>query len=476
MSGSDVVVLALYYSALALLAVYGLHRLYLVRLRHRLTDPRPRAAPARWPSVTIQLPVYNEPDVVVRLLEAAAAIEYPGHLDIQLLDDSTDQTTALVTARIADLCQSGRHIEHIRRPARDGFKAGALANGMALSKSDLFAIFDADFVPAPDVLLRMVPAFGDPSVGMVQARWGHLNRHQSLLTAVQAIYLDGHFAIESTGRCFSGRFFNFNGAAGVWRREAIAAGGGWSAATLTEDLDLSYRAQLAGWRFVFLPEVEICAELPASLGGFQEQQHRWAKGSIQTARHVLPSLMRRSLPAAVKAEAWFHLTSNFAYALISLVALLVVPAILIRQRHSIGWTVLIDLALITISTGSVLHFYIAGQRFAGRARPPHGHLLATLPIGIAISLRNTSAVLEGLFMQGGYFRRTPKTGWNAGPMKPAVKPVRWPVAEFTLTLFFTGAIIAFLMSGQWLALPLLSLFLAGYGYAAGADLYERLAD
>jgi len=471
MSGSDVVVLALYYSALALLAVYGLHRLYLVRLRRRLSAPPVRSAPEHWPSVTIQLPVYNEPNVVVRLLDATAAIEYPGRIEIQVLDDSTDHTTALAAARIAGLRKSGSHIEHIRRPARDGFKAGALANGMLLSNNDLFAIFDADFVPARDVLLRMVPAFNDPSVGMVQARWGHLNRHQSLLTSVQAIYLDGHFAIESAGRCFGGRFFNFNGTAGVWRREAIVEAGGWSAATLTEDLDLSYRAQLAGWRFVFLPTVEICAELPASLGGFQEQQHRWAKGSIQTARRVLPPLMRRSLPAAIKAEAWFHLTGNFAYALTSVVALLVVPATLIRQRLSIGWTVLIDLALITVSTGSVLHFYIAGQHFAGRERPPLRHLLATLPVGIAISLRNTSAVLEGLFLRGGYFRRTPKMGGSAG----LVKPVRWPVAEFTLASFFVAAIIAFAMSGQWLALPLLSMFLAGYGYAAAADLHERLS-
>ncbi|HXG58947.1 MAG TPA: glycosyltransferase, partial [Thermoanaerobaculia bacterium] len=278
-----------------------------------------------FPPVTVQLPLYNEPNVAARLIDAVAALDYPGPLDIQVLDDSTDATTEIVAGRVAYHRARGIAIEHVRRNSREGYKAGALAYGMSRSRAELFAIFDADFVPPPDLLLRMVPHFADPRTGMVQARWTHINREQSLLTRVQAIYLDGHFAIESAARHLAGRFFNFNGTAGIWRRRAIEEAGGWSPATLTEDLDLSYRAQLAGWRFVFLPHVEVAAELPATFSGFQEQQHRWAKGSIQTARRILPRIARATLPMATKIEAWFHLTSNTAYLLTSIVALLVVP-------------------------------------------------------------------------------------------------------------------------------------------------------
>ncbi|HEX2123756.1 MAG TPA: glycosyltransferase, partial [Thermoanaerobaculia bacterium] len=286
MSPAEAVVLALYYVVLSVLAVYSLHRFYLVRLRRRTPEP-PRVTGASFPPLTIQLPLYNEPNVAARLLDAVAAIEYPGALDIQVLDDSSDDTPAIVAARVAAMRARGVAGEHVRRDSREGYKAGALAHGMSRSASELFAVFDADFVPPPDVLLRMVPHFGDPRVGMVQARWTHLNRDESLLTRVQALFLDAHFAVESAARNFGGRFFNFNGTAGVWRREAIESAGGWSSSTLTEDLDLSYRAQLAGWEFVFVNGVEVPAELPAALSGFQDQQHRWAKGSIQTARKLL---------------------------------------------------------------------------------------------------------------------------------------------------------------------------------------------
>ncbi|HWW61392.1 MAG TPA: glycosyltransferase, partial [Thermoanaerobaculia bacterium] len=406
MSPAEAVVLALYYITLGILTVYSVHRLYLVRLRRRATTPA-RVVACDFPPLTVQLPLFNEPNVAARLIEAVARLEYPGALDIQVLDDSTDETSAIVAATIARLHES---IAHIRRASRDGYKAGALAHGMRLSTAALFAVFDADFVPAPDVLLHVVPHFADPRIGMVQARWGHLNREHSMLTRVQAIFLDAHFAVESAARNFGGRFFNFNGTAGVWRRAAIEDAGGWSSSTLTEDLDLSYRAQLAGWKFAFLSDVEVPAELPAELSGFQDQQHRWAKGSIQTARKLLGTIARSNTDRATKAEAFFHLTNNSAYLLSLLLALFIVPSIVIRQTAHITWTFVIDFILFGGSTGSVLFFYVEGQRWAGRPRPRMRDLLAVLPVGVGMAVRNATAVLEGFVERGGHFRRTPKSG------------------------------------------------------------------
>jgi cellulose synthase/poly-beta-1,6-N-acetylglucosamine synthase-like glycosyltransferase len=496
MTPAEIATLALYYVVLSALAVYSLHRFYLVRLRRRTPEPL-RVTREHFPPLTIQLPLYNEPNVAARLLDAVARIEYPGALDIQVLDDSTDETSRIIAGRIASLHHA--RIAHIRRGSRDGYKAGALGYGMARSASELFAVFDADFVPPSDVLLRMVPHFADPRVGMVQARWTHLNRERSLLTRVQALFLDAHFAVESAVRNFAGRFFNFNGTAGVWRRAAIEGAGGWSASTLTEDLDLSYRAQLAGWEFVFLPDVEVAAELPAALSGFQEQQHRWAKGSIQTARKVLPEIARAPLRRAIKTEAAFHLTNNSAYLLSVLLALLIVPAMVIRHRHELLWSFVIDLALYAASTSSVLLFYIEGQRRAGRARPPLRELLAVLPVGVGMSIRNASAVLEGLFENGGHFRRTPKAGdvchperergsrgSGGGTMDVPRSPARpgpstharddiprIPWGESVLALFFAGVIVAFGGTRQWLSVPFLMIFASGYGYVAIMAFHER---
>ncbi|HJQ39356.1 MAG TPA: glycosyltransferase [Thermoanaerobaculia bacterium] len=436
-------------------------------MRRRTPEP-PRLTAGVFPPLTIQLPLYNEPNVAARLIDAVARIEYPGVLEIQVLDDSTDETPGIVSERVR-----GTSIQHIRRESRDGYKAGALAHGMSRSASELFAVFDADFVPPPDVLLRMVPHFADPNVGMVQARWTHLNRERSLLTRVQALFLDAHFAVESAARNFTGRFFNFNGTAGVWRRAAIEDAGGWSASTLTEDLDLSYRAQLAGWQFVFLPDVEVAAELPAALSGFQEQQHRWAKGSIQTARKVLPEIARSELRAAVKSEAAFHLTNNSAYLLSVLLALLIVPAMVIRHRHELLWSFVIDLVLYAASTASVLLFYVEGQRCAGRARPPLRELLAVLPVGVGMSIRNASAVLEGLFENGGHFNRTPKEG--DGVVRASGARPRIPWGELVLSLFFCGVILAFGGTRQWLSVPFLGIFASGYGYVAAMALQERIS-
>ncbi|MFL6245415.1 MAG: cellulose synthase family protein, partial [Thermoanaerobaculia bacterium] len=433
---------------------------YLVYLYMKHRDHLPKVEPLRGPvpMVTIQLPLYNEMYVADRLIDAVCRIDYPrDRLEIQVLDDSTDETSSI----IADAIQrSGVSIAHVRRESRDGFKAGALAHGMRLSTSELFAVFDADFVPPRDLLLRMVPYFANARVGMVQARWTHLNRDESLLTRVQALFLDAHFAVESAARNFGGRFFNFNGTAGIWRRAAIEEGGGWSSSTLTEDLDLSYRAQLAGWEFVFLNDVEVPAELPAALSGFQDQQHRWAKGSIQTARKLLGTIVASGTSARVKSEAVFHLTNNSAYLFTVLLALLIVPSMLVRYRHGLAWMFLIDVPLFIASTGSVLLFYREGQRWAGRARPPLRELLAVLPVGVGMSMRNAVAVLEGLIEEGGHFKRTPKAG--DGVIPRSVRRVPW--AELAFALFFAGTVTAFAAAGHWAALPFLTLFLSGYSY------------
>lgn len=471
MNAAEAAILTLYYLVLSVLAVYSVHRFYLVRLRRRTPEP-PRATAAVFPPLTIQLPLYNEPNVAARLLDAVAAIEYPGALDVQVLDDSTDNTPEIVAERVNAIRARGIRVEHIRRGSRDGFKAGALAEGMRRSASALFAVFDADFVPPPDVLARMVPYFADPRVGMVQARWTHINRERSMLTRVQALFLDAHFAVESAARNFGGRFFNFNGTAGIWRREAIEDAGGWSSSTLTEDLDLSYRAQLAGWEFVFLPDVEVPAELPAALSGFQEQQHRWTKGSIQTARKLLPSILRRDLRRGVKAEAVFHLTNNAAYLLSVLLALLAAPSMWIRYQHDLGWSFSADFLLFAASTGSVLLFYREGQRWAGRPAPPLRELLAVLPVGVGMSVRNAAAVLEGLVQTGGYFRRTPKEG-DSGRAVRGRRP-RVPWIEAALAVMFAAVVAAFAASRHWVSLPFLTLFVTGYGYVAFFAFLERL--
>ena len=362
-------------------------------------------------------------------------------------------------------------IDHIRRPGREGYKAGALAAGMTFTDAELFAVFDADFVPPPAILRMMIPCFQEERVGMVQARWGHLNREDSILTRMQAIYLDGHFAIESAARFLDDRFFNFNGTAGIWRREAIETAGGWSASTLTEDLDLSYRAQLKGWRFIFLPDLEVPAELPASISGFQDQQHRWAKGSIQTARKLLPDIFGSAFRPMVKAEAFFHLSNNSAYLLTLLLGILLLPALAVRHRLGWNWTLTADVLLFTSSTASLIFFYIEGQKLVGKACPRLIELFFLIPLGIGMSVRNSTAVLEGLTERGGYFRRTPKQGGLSMPPRE-VQP-RWPLVEVLLASAFLSGGILLVRSGQYFALPFVLLFVSGYGFIAAGLLEER---
>ncbi|HWP85774.1 MAG TPA: glycosyltransferase, partial [Terriglobia bacterium] len=362
----DLLILIPYFAVLIVLAFYGSHRYLLLYQYYRNRDKRPQppeCPPDWWPRVTVQLPVYNERYVVERLIEAACRIDYPrDRLEIQVLDDSTDDTVALARQCVQRHARQGHPIRYLHREHREGFKAGALAEGLRSATGELIAIFDADFLPPEDFLRRTVPYFIDPGVGMVQTRWAYINRSYSCLTQVQAILLDGHFVFEHGARSRSGCFFNFNGTAGVWRRRAIEESGGWQHDTLTEDTDLSYRAQLRGWKFLYLPEVECLSELPVEMNAFKTQQARWAKGLIQTGRKLLPLILRAPLPWRIKLEAFFHLTANICYPLMSLLAALILPAIIVRFYQ--GWfqMLYIDLPLMIAATGSVSTFYLSSQR------------------------------------------------------------------------------------------------------------------
>src|SRR3954449_11467209 len=397
----------LYLLILLGLAVYGFHRSHLVYLYYKHRDRRPRANGtfSDLPAVTVQLPLYNEMYVVERLLDAVAAIRYPrDRYQIQVLDDSTDETQDICRRKIVELAARFPEldIEYIHRVDRTGFKAGALDNGMRTAKGELILIFDADFLPRADILERTVDHFTDPKVAVVQCRWEHINRDFSALTEAQALMLDGHFVMEHAGRNWSGRFFNFNGTAGIWRRAAIAEAGGWQHDTLTEDMDLSYRAQLLGWRFVYVPDVAAPAELPVEMSSFKAQQFRWAKGSVQVAKKLLMTILRSNATFAQKSEAFFHLTNNLAYPLLLVLSILLLPNLALRSHH--GWreVLMIDLPLFFGTTASVASFYLASQREIALMRAPGERkrsiwsavrlLPLVMSIGIGLCVNQTRAV------------------------------------------------------------------------------------
>ena len=471
----SIVLLALYYLVLGTLFLYGMHRLTLVALYYRHRDPGSVAVaePEIWPTITVQLPLFNEMYVATRLIDAVCRFEYPrDRLEIQVLDDSTDETRELVAQRVRYHQEQGLRIVHLHRQERTGFKAGALAEGLAEARGELLAVFDADFVPEPGFLKRVAPHFAASDVGMVQARWTHLNRSYSLLTRIQAILLDGHFAIEHAARHAGGRFFNFNGTAGVWRREAIEDAGGWRQDTLTEDLDLSYRAQLAGWRFVFLEGVTAPAELPVEVNAFKRQQHRWAKGSIQTARKILPATLRAPLPLPVKIESMIHLTNNVAYLLMLALSLLVFPAMFLRRGQDPGLLIYLDAALFAGATGAVIVFYVLSQRLVSPDwRRSIWFLPALMGLGIGLSVNNSGAVLAGLFRSGGVFERTPKYRIESADQDWRHKRYRVRAnlsveVERALALYSIGCFILAWQLEMWHSLPFLYLFLHGYVYMA----------
>ena len=456
------------------LAVYGSHRYRMAFLyyRHKFKLPTPNGKLAVLPKVTVQLPIFNELYVVERLIESVCKLDYPrDHLEIQVLDDSTDETCGIARACVERQRALGHNVTYIHRENRYGFKAGALEHGLKSASGEFVAVFDADFVPGPDFLRRTVPFFADRKVGMVQVRWGHLNREFSVLTQAQSILLDGHFIIEHTARNRAGCFFNFNGTAGIWRRETIGDAGGWQHDTLTEDLDLSYRAQLKGWQFIFLPEVISPAELPVDMNAFKSQQHRWAKGSIQTARKLLPTILASDLPWEVKREAFFHLTNNGAFLLMVLLSVLMPLSMVVRFQHGLHETLFVDLPLFFSATASVAFFYVATQRELGRGWWDRlKYLPFVMSLGIGMAINNAKAVLEALLNQQSSFARTPKTGAEGKAVKAPVKTAYLgtrtvlPLIELGFGAYFTGAVWFAWDKEIWTSLPFLVLFQAGFLY------------
>jgi cellulose synthase/poly-beta-1,6-N-acetylglucosamine synthase-like glycosyltransferase len=484
MTPAETLTLASYFFVLIILAVYGWHRYYLVYLylRNRGKEPQPGSTLSPQPVVTIQLPLYNEMYVADRLIAAVCAIDYPRELlEIQVLDDSIDETRGIAEAAVRRFAAEGIDIKYLHRTDRTGYKAGALEAGLKQARGEFVGIFDADFIPSSDFLRRLMPQFADPKIGMVQARWGHINQDYSLLTKIQSILLDGHFVLEHGGRYRAGRFFNFNGTAGVWRRVAIDDAGGWQHDTLTEDLDLSYRAQLRGWRFVFLSDLIAPAEVPVEMNAFKSQQHRWAKGSIQTCRKLLPEILRANVPLGVKAEAFFHLTANFNYPLMCVLSVLMFPSMVIR--YNMGWyeMMLIDVPLFFAATFSVCNFYMMCQREIHRDwRARIKYLPFLMSIGIGLCINNTRAVFEALFNKQSEFARTPKYRIEGDADEWVGKKYRQSVAvqpliELALGLYFTATVFYALANQIYGTVPFLVLFQIGFPYTGLLSLVQQYA-
>ena len=475
--------LTAYVLVLAVVCVYGLHRYQLVHLyyKYRQNVPKLRASFRELPRVTIQLPMYNEKAVARRLIDATCRIDYPrDRLEIQVLDDSTDETVPIAREAAERWRARGVDVRYIHREERTGFKAGALAEGLRSATGEFVLIFDADFIPPPQILAETIHYFTDPRVGMVQARWEHLNRDQSLLTRTQAILLDGHFVIEHAARNRSGRFMSFNGTAGLWRRCCIADAGGWQHDTLTEDLDLSYRAQMKGWKFVFLPDLTSPAELPPDMEGFKQQQYRWAKGGAQTARKLLPTILRSKLPKRIKLEAFFHLTSCTVYCFMVLLTLMLYPIVYLKvHMYEEGWgRYLFDASVLVIATCSAGTFYVCSQRALFRTWADSVKYIPFLmSLGIGISLSNARAVLSGLFGKPGEFVRTAKFGvvdksdkWkrDVRKMRQAHRKLRiQPYLEFGLGFYLFVCLLLCLTDRRvTVGVPFLCLFMIGYLYVA----------
>jgi cellulose synthase/poly-beta-1,6-N-acetylglucosamine synthase-like glycosyltransferase len=425
------------------------------------------------PIVTIQLPLFNEATVATRLLDAVARMDYPkDRLEVQVLDDSTDETQTLVRSHVERLVAQGSNFVYLHRTIRTGYKAGALEAGLRTAKGELVAIFDADFVPQPDFLRECVPHFRDPEVGMVQTRWGHMNREHSLLTKVQALMLDGHHMVENRARFGAGHMFNFSGTGGIWRRAAIDAAGGWQHDTLTEDLDLSYRAQMAGYRFVYRSDVLTPSELPEDISAFRAQQFRWAKGTVQTARKLLKRVVSSKLSLGQRIEACFHMLPHFAYPMMVLLSILLLPALICMPATDLKTMLLIDLPLCFGATGSIATFYITAEVAQGRSGwGAAKRLPALIALGAGLAPHLTAAVFDGLTKMAGEFVRTPKRGNISGRY---FQHAKLPLIEMALCLVSAASVVASVETSHYFATPFAALFTLGYGYVASQVLFEQL--
>lgn len=468
----------LYIGIATWLALYGAHALLLTLLSRRGRRRQASVAPpTTWPRVTVQIPLYNERAVAARILDAVARFDYPREqLEIQVLDDSTDETSLIVAQRVTFWRARGVNMMHVRRPHREHFKAGALQFGLQMAHGECIAIFDADFVPPPDWLRRAVALLmQDERIGLVQTRWGHLNDTASLLTRAQAVALDGHFLVEQVARHAHGLFLNFNGTAGVWRRVCIEDAGGWRATTLSEDLDLSYRAQLCGWRLLYSPEIIAHAEIPMQMAAFKRQQFRWAKGSIQAARLLLPAVWRAPVPWRVKLAATLHLTGYSVHPAMLVLLLLSLPLM------AAGWPVPAGMPPIWLSVlGMSAPLLYAVAQYDGYPRTWRRRLTwlpLLMALGLGMALNNARAVWEGVWREGGVFERTPKTGAadarGLTPFAYTIAPDMWTLVEALLGWYaFVTTGFAW-VQGRWGALPFLMLYTIGFWWVSGQTMWQH---
>jgi cellulose synthase/poly-beta-1,6-N-acetylglucosamine synthase-like glycosyltransferase len=447
--------------------------------KHQKDKPVLKKKLDKLPRVTIQLPVYNEMYVVRRLIASSCGIDYPKELlDIQVLDDSTDETKNISLDCVKEFREKGFDINYIHRENREGFKGGALEAGLKSARGEYIAVFDADFIPQRDIFQKTIHYFADKSVGMVQTRWTYLNRKYSFLTKIQAIMLDGHFVIEHTARNWSGRFFNFNGTAGVWRKEAIETAGGWQNDTLTEDLDLSYRSQLKGWKFIYLKDEVSPSEIPVEINGFKGQQHRWAKGSIQTAKKLLPLILKSKLPLKVKVEAFFHLTNNMSYLLMLVLSVLIYPSMV--ARINIGWfkMVVTDVPFLLVATVGISFFYMCSQKEAYKNwKSRIVYLPMLMSLGIGLSVNNSKAVLGAIFNRKTEFKRTPKYSIEKKKDRWLGKKYRGEInmlvlMELLLGIYFTFNIYFAFVNKIYISIPFLMMFQMGYLYVAFLSIFQ----
>jgi cellulose synthase/poly-beta-1,6-N-acetylglucosamine synthase-like glycosyltransferase len=482
----DWTIIILYFGILSLLGLLGIFRVRMVyqfwRYRHIKPEPKHRFSEDQLPRVTVQLPLFNELYVAERLIDCVTKLEYPRHLlEIQVLDDSTDETVMIAAEVVEKYSRMGFDIHYIHRTDRTGFKAGALENGMKQAGGELIAIFDADFTPRPDCLRKMVDFFSDERIGMVQMRWGHINANYSLLTRIQEVLLDGHFVIEQTSRNRTGAFFNFNGTAGMWRRRAIEWSGGWQHDTLTEDTDLSFRAQLMGWRFVYLLDEDAPAEVPVEMNAFKAQQRRWAKGLIQVGLKLMPRIWNHpQLTLNQKLELFFRLFSNCAAILMIVLSLLHIPVLIVRFNQGLFHMLLLDLPLMLFATFSVITFYGSSIYYRYPKEKWRFWLIPlAMAMGIGLVFSNTRAVLEGLFGIKSSFVRTPKyriesskDNWLQAAMRYRRKGGWLPLFELAFSLYFVFAIYYAIRSEIYATIPFLMIFLVGYGYMAIMSLFQ----
>jgi len=476
----DIYFMAVYFGILGLLSVYGVYRYRLVylflRYKNHRPHPKSRFVSGGLPRVTVQLPLFNEMYVAERLIEAVVSLEYPRELlEIQVLDDSTDDTQQIASAAVNKYFEQGFDIVYHHREDRVGFKAGALEAGLKKSSGEFVLIFDADFVPRPDCIRRMIDYFTDERVGMVQMRWSHINADYSLLTKVQAIMLDGHFIIEQVARNRCGGFFNFNGTAGIWRRETIEWSGGWQHDTLAEDTDLSYRAQLMGWHFVYLADDDVPAELPVEINAFKSQQRRWAKGVVQVGIKLFRRMWHDPrLSTRVKLEQFFRLTGNLAAPLVIVLALINFPILIVRYNQGLFHLFALDVPILTFSTLSVVVFYVVTQRHLhpDTWKQSLKYMPLVMSMGIALTFSNARAVLEALLGVKTPFVRTPKyriedthdTTWVKKSYVP--RRISLPWLELLFAAYFVFTIWFAIDSGIFGTLPFLMIYLCGYAYAA----------